>query len=147
MIWHRKATPPVLPSEPRPTDAGLFDPDAAAWPFTRDSPAVQDVLARGEAVRILLVDATGLDWEQIDPLVPVAREVAAEQRMVLVLLVDLVDFAGLRASGLVYDALPNTGATATLAPDLDWAAYVEWRRRLVHDKWQPAATIRLGEGL
>src|SRR5699024_7455680 len=122
------------------TDADIA---AAAWPFTADSAAAQEVLAQGHDVNILLADAVGLDWPEIDALLPVARDVAAEQGLVLVLLVDLVDFAALRATGLVYDTVPNVAANARLAPELDWAAYVAWRRKLAHDKWQPTATVRL----
>lgn len=137
----------TVPDEPPSASAGqhaLADLDAAAWPFTADSSVVQDVLAQGGEARILLTDAIGLDWPEIAPLLPVASDVALEQGLVLVLLVDLVEFAGLRATGFAYDAVPNAAANARLEPNLDWAAYVAWRRKLAHDKWQPAATVNLG---
>lgn len=151
MIWRdrRKDLHDTTPDGPRPLPAAQRSPadlEAAAWPFTTDSPVVHDVLAQGGEVRILLADALGLDWSEIAPLLPVARDVASDQGLVMVLLVDLVEFAGLRASGLAYDAVPNAAANARLAPDLDWAAYVAWRRKLAIDKWQPAATVTLGAG-
>jgi hypothetical protein len=151
MIWRnrRKDARDTAPDEPRPTPAtqrSLADLEAAAWPFTKDSPVVHDVLAQGGDVRILLADAIGLDWSEIAPLLPVACDVASEQGLVMVLLVDLVEFSGLRATEIAYDAVPNAAANARLAPDLDWAAYVVWRRKLAHDKWQPAATVNLGAG-
>ncbi|ABN78239.1 hypothetical protein [Cereibacter sphaeroides] len=128
---------PAPPAEPP------LDPDAAAWPFTADSPVIAGVARQDRPLAIMLVDLTGLDWPEIEPLLPVAREVAREQEMVPVLVVDLVDFRGLRGAGLAYDTLPNAAANAPLGAG-DWPAYLARRRAVLLSKWQPAAIVHLG---
>ena len=119
-------------------------PDEAAWPFTTDSPVIAGVVRADQPLAIMLVDLTGLDWPAIEPLLPMAREVATDQGMVPVLIVDLTDFAGLRAAGFAYDALPNAVANSPFHPDLDWSAYLDRRRALLSAKWCPSAIVHLG---
>lgn len=137
MTWFRRpASAPALPPS--------SDPAEAAWPFVPDSPAVAETLQHGGAVKVMLVDLTGLDWDTIEPLLATAREVARAQGMVPVLAVDTTDMTDLRKAAMAYDTLPNAAANAPLAQGLDWAAYVARCRRLLADKWQPAAVVHLG---
>jgi hypothetical protein len=141
MRWFRRA-PPEEP-EAAPARPSIW-PDEAAWPFTADSPVVAEVMRRGRSVEVMLVDLSGLDWPAIEPLIPTAREVAESQGMVPVLIVDLVDLAGIRATRVAYDCLPNAAANAPLAPDMDWPGYVGRCRRLLGEKWRPRAVVHLG---
>ncbi|MGP3698913.1 hypothetical protein [Rhodobacter sp. NSM] len=118
-------------------------PDAAAWPFNADSPVVEGLVRADRPVSVMLVDLTGLDWPRIEPLLPVARDVAREQEMVPVLVVDLVDFRGLRQAGFAYDTLPNAAANASFAEG-DWLSYLARRRAVLVAKWQPRAIVHLG---
>lgn len=121
-----------------------LSPAEAAWPFNPDSPHV-DGVARPEApLKILLVDVTGLDWAEIAERLPVALDAATEKGMVPIVLIDLTEFSGLRAAGVVFDVLPNAAALEPLAQDLDWGSYIRRRRALIDEKWRPSATVRLG---
>ena len=123
---------------------GLSGKDLLAWPFNTDAEVLGDRLSRHVAVITMLIDLTGLDWTEIDPLLPLIRAMAAEKDMVPVLVVDLADIVAVRRSGLAYDALPNAAANAHLAPDQDWSAYVARCRQLLAQKWQPGAIVHLG---
>jgi hypothetical protein len=124
--------------------AGLSGKDLLAWPFNTDAEVLGDRLSRNTAVITMLIDLTGLDWTQIDPLLPLIRTTAAEKDMVPVLVVDLADIVSVRRSGLAYDALPNAAANAHLAPNQDWPAYVARCRQLLAQKWRPGAIVHLG---
>ena len=132
------------PEKPAPS---TLDADAAAWPFTPDSPVLESVTDRDRALSIMLVNLCGLDWPQIENLLPLARTGAEDQDMVPVLVVDLTDLVPLRKTGLAYDALPNVAANSALLPELDWRAYFARRRALLIEKWQPAAIVHLGNNL
>ncbi|TYC55864.1 hypothetical protein FMN50_11695 [Rhodobacterales bacterium] len=119
-------------------------PEEASWPFIQESPVLKDAPQSGHAVSIMLVNMCGLDWEDIERLLPVARQGANKQKMVPVLVVDLADVVPLRNAGLAYDMLPNIPANATLLPDLDWNAYAARRRALLIEKWRPEAIVHLG---
>ncbi|MCE6959800.1 hypothetical protein LAZ40_12285 [Cereibacter sphaeroides] len=125
-------------------DARRSVADEDAWPFNLDSPVIAGALRPGRPLALMLVDLTGLDWPEVEPLLPVAREVAQEQGMVPVLVVDMLRFGGLRTAGFAYDVLPNAAANAPFAPDDDWASYLAHRRTLLVAKWQPAAIVHLG---
>ncbi len=133
------------PHEPQQEDAPALSPYAAAWPFTPESPAITGFTRTDQKLAVMLVDVTHLDWPQIEPLLPVAREAAIERNMVPVLIVDLVDFTGLRKTDFAYDVLPNAAANVPFQPSLDWPAYVARRRALLTEKWRPAAIVHLSQ--
>ena len=140
-----------LTVSPSPSPAATQDPDGdpsdaalLAWPFTTDAPALGDRLARNTAVVTMLVDLTGLDWPQIEPLLPLITGMAAEKDMVPVLVVDLAEIVAVRRSGLTYDVLPNAAANSFLTQDQDWHAYVAHCRYLLDQKWRPGAIVHLG---
>jgi hypothetical protein len=93
----------------------------------------------------MLVELTGLDWSEIEPLLPAAKSAANAQAMVPVLIIDLIDFAGLRQTEFAYDVLPAAGTQVSLGSDLDWTAYIAKRRKLLLDKWQPSAIVHLSQ--
>lgn len=113
------------------------------WPFNTDSAVIDGIAQPGENVAVMLLDVTGLDWAEIEPLLDVARGVAKERGAVPVLIVDMLDFTGLRSSGFAYDVLPNAAANAEFYPQHDWRAYLEQRRFLLTQKWQPIAIVHL----
>jgi len=141
--WATPATAPAPAPEP-PAETGLSDLDLLAWPFNTDAEVLGDRLARRAGVVVMLIDLTGLDWPEIEPLLPLIRTMAAEKDMVPVLVVDLADVVAVRRTGLTYDALPNAAANAHLAPDQDWPAYVARCRQLLAQKWRPGAIVHLG---
>lgn len=139
------------PADPDPQQKGQDLPDEvptnafeAAWPFNSDSPLVAGLLDRDRFISILLVDVTGLDWEAIAGHLPTIRDIADSKRMVPVLVVDLLDYRDLVAEGLAYDTLPNLAANEPLCRELDWTAYLAWRRHLLTEKWRPSAVVNLG---
>ena len=123
----------------RPADA--FE---AAWPFNADSAQVEGLLRSDRFMSIMLVDVTGLHWDQIATYLDTVRETARTKEMVPVFIVDLIDYRPLIAENLAYDTLPNAALNAPLSPELDWPSYLAWRRTLLRDKWHPAAIITLG---
>ena len=133
-----------LPAPGPQAEAGLSEADLMAWPFNTDADVLGDRLARQVAVVVMLIDLTGLDWPQIEPLLPLIRSTAAEKDMIPVLVVDLADIVAVRRTGLPYDALPNAAANAHLAPEQDWPAYVARCRQLLAQKWRPGAIVHLG---
>lgn len=146
-IGRRKPPEPATPpgdTETGETEDGPANAFEAAWPFNSDSPQVTGLLREDRFLSILLVDVTGLDWTAISGHLDSVRDIAATKRMVPVLVVDLLDFRGLVEEGLAYDTLPNVAGNRPFAEDLDWAAYLAARRRLLRDKWRPAAIINLG---
>ena len=141
------ASPPEPTPAPVPVPLvveGMSAADLLAWPFTTDAEVLGDRLTRQTAVVVMLIDLTGLDWDQIEPLLPLIRAMAAEKDMVPVLVVDLADIVAVRRSGLAYDALPNAAANAHLAPGQDWPGYVARCRQLLAQKWRPGAIVHLG---
>ena len=116
----------------------------AAWPFNSDSSQVAGRLREDRFLATMLVDVTGLEWADISGHLQTVRDIAASKEMVPILVVDLVDYRPLIEEGLAYDTLPNTALYAELARELDWDAYLSCRRKLLLDKWRPAATINLG---
>lgn len=141
-MWLRRPDP----GEPDEAAERPLTPAETAWPFNADSPVIEGFTRSDRLLRVLIVDVTGLDWDAIEPRLDMIRQVAREKQMVPVVVVDLVDYAGLRGSGLAYDCLPNATANATLAADLDWTAYIARRRQLLREKWRPAAIVNLGDG-
>ncbi|MEM7320440.1 MAG: hypothetical protein AAF408_15655 [Pseudomonadota bacterium] len=125
---------------------GPADAFEAAWPFNVDSPQVRDVLREARFLSVMLVDVTGLTWEEITPHLATVRDIARSKEMVPVLIVDLVDYHGLIAEALAYDTLPNLAANCSLDRGLDWRAYLARRRQILQEKWRPAAIINLGTG-
>ena len=125
-------------------EADLSEADLIAWPFNADADVLGDRLARQSAVVVMLIDLTGLDWPQIEPLLPLIRSTAAEKDMIPVLVVDQADIVAVRRTGLPYDALPNSAANAHLAPEQNWPAYVARCRQLLEQKWRPGAIVHLG---
>lgn len=115
------------------------------WPFNPDSPVIEGTARTDRPLAIMLVDLTGLEWHEIEPLLPLARSGAAAQEMLPLLVVDLLDFSALRHAGFAFDVLPNAAANLTFRPDHDWSAYLARRRRLMAEKWKPAAIVRLSE--
>lgn len=122
----------------KPTDA--FE---AAWPFNADSPQVDGVMRDDKFLSTMLVDVTGLEWDEIVGYLDTVRDTAKAKNMVPVFIVDLVEYRGLISEGLAYDTLPNMVANARLTPELDWPAYIAHRRRVLREKWLPAAIINL----
>jgi hypothetical protein len=130
-----------------PTPRPMPPPEDLAWPFNTDAEVLGDRLAKGVQTAVMLVDLTGLDWPDIEPLVPLITSMAAETGMVPVLVVDRADMLAVRRTGLPYDTLPDLAANAGLkdpSPTRDWPAYVARCRQLLAAKWQPAAIVHLG---
>lgn len=129
------------------TDPAVADtPDWRAdltWPFNTDSPVLDGLKASDHPLEVMLVDVTGLEWPDIEPLLPLARKTALERGMVPVIVVDLTEFGDLRQSGLAYDVLPNAAANAQLFRSGNWLGYLERRRLLLTEKWRPAAIVHL----
>jgi hypothetical protein len=123
-----------------------LDPAEAAWPFNPDSAQIAGTIRLDRPLSILLVDVTGLDWRQIELLLPTAHSVAHDKGLTPVLVVDLADYSEVRNSGLAYDVLPNVAANVSFAPALDWDTYLAARRRILQRKWNPTAIIKLGPG-
>lgn len=123
---------------------GALDPEDTAWPFINESPVLEGVIRPDRALRIMLVNLCGLDWQDIERLLPVARAGADNQGMLAVIVVDLTDPVPLRNAGFAYDMLPNIPVNAALQPDLDWHAYFSRRRALLIEKWRPEAIVHLG---
>lgn len=115
------------------------------WPFNPDSPVIKETARVGQPLSIMLVDLTGLDWPEIEPLLPVARSSSTAQDMLPVLIVDLLDFSALRQAGFAFDVLPNAVANQPFRLEYDWDSYLARRRRLLSEKWKPAAIVRLSE--
>lgn len=122
-----------------------LDGSDAAWPFNSDSPVIDGVVQSDKALSIMLVNLCGLDWEDIEPLLPAARKGAKDQGMLPVIVVDLTDLVPLQDAGLAYDALPNVTAGAFIQPELDWRAYFVRRKDLLIEKWRPGAIVHLGD--
>ena len=131
--WGRKDEPPGL------------DEGDAAWPFNADSPLVDGLVRSDKALSIMLVNLCGLDWQEIEPLLPAAGKGAKDQGMLPVIVVDLTDLVPLQNAGLAYDALPNVTAGALTLPELDWRAYFVRRKELLIEKWRPEAIVHLGD--
>lgn len=138
---HKATAPGPFSVDERDGPENAFE---AAWPFNADSPHVAGVMRNDAFLSVMLVDVTGLDWEEIRSYLETVRDTARSKNMVPVLVVDLVDFRGLIAEKLAYDTLPNVAANAPLDADLDWPGYLVWRRHLLKEKWRPAAIINLG---
>lgn len=119
-------------------------PAEAAWPFNPDSPHVSDIVADGGRVRTLLVDVTGLDWDEIEVRLDTVIESARRSRLVPVFLTDTLDVLPFYQRELVFDAIPRAVTQVHLLPEPDWTGYIERRRRQIVEKWRPAATVRLG---
>lgn len=132
------------PAAPPPPPQAALDPALAAWPFNRDSPVIQGRVQDDRPLTIMLVDLSGLDWPEIEPLLTVADEVSQAQGMVPVLVVDLVDPTPLHKAGFAYDMLPCAAANAALSVGLDWPAYLARRRAILSEKWRPGAIVHLG---
>lgn len=113
------------------------------WPFNTDSPVLDGLEVFDRPLEVMLVDVTGLDWNEIEPLLPLARSTASQRGMVPVIVVDLMDFGGLRQSGIAYDVLPNAAANARLYRADNWPEYLSRRRTLLTEKWRPAAIVHL----
>ncbi|MEP1572749.1 hypothetical protein [Roseibium album] len=122
----------------------ILDADEATWPFNTDSPVLQDVVRQDRTLSIMLVNLCGLDWVEIEPLLPVARAGAREQDMLPVIIVDMTDVVPLRSTSLAYDVLPSVRANSPILPELDWRAYFARRKALLIEKWQPEAIVHLG---
>ncbi|WP_421984202.1 hypothetical protein [Roseibium sp.] len=125
--------------ETRKLDAG-----EAAWPFNSDSPVIDGIVRPDRALSIMLVNLCGLEWEDIEPLLPAATRGAKDQGMLPVIIVDLTDMVPLQKAGLAYDCLPNVTAGSLQQPDLDWRAYFVRRKHLLIEKWRPEAIVHLG---
>ncbi len=137
--------PLVLAAPAAPAEAPLLSPDdLLAWPFNADAAVLNDHLPRGVKTVVMLVDLTGLDWSEIEPLLAVIIATAAGQDMVPVLVIDRAEVLPVRRTGLAYDVLPDAAANAALDPDRDWPAYVAACRQLLAAKWQPGAIVHLG---
>lgn len=121
-----------------------LEEDETAWPFVSDSPVIEDVVSPDRTLSIMLVNLCGLDWPEIEPLLPLARQGADEQQMLAVLVVDITGHMPLHNAGFAYDVLPNVDANTALLPDLDWRAYFARRRALLIEKWRPEAIVHLG---
>ncbi|WP_299473243.1 hypothetical protein [uncultured Roseibium sp.] len=121
-----------------------LDPDEAAWPFKSDSHVIEGIVSEERPLSIMLVNLCGLEWSEIQPLLPVARDGASEQNMLAVLVVDLMDLVPLHNSEFAYDTLPNVVANMARLPDLDWSVYFERRKELLIEKWCPEAIVHLG---
>lgn len=121
-----------------------LDPEDTAWPFIAESPVLDGIIRPDRALRIMLVNLCGLEWPEIEKLLPVARAGADKQGMLAVVVVDLTDPVPLRSAGFAYDMLPNIEVNAALQPDLDWQAYFARRRALLIEKWRPEAIVHLG---
>lgn len=126
------------------SEAEKLDPDEAAWPFKSDSHVIERIVSEDRPLSIMLVNLCGLEWSEIQPLLPVARDGAREQNMLAVLVVDLMDLVPLHNSEFAYDTLPNVVANMAHLPDLDWSAYFERRKELLIEKWSPEAIVHLG---
>jgi len=131
-------------SEMEETSPESLKAEDTAWPFVADSPVLEGVTRTGEALSIMLVNLCGLEWPEIEPLLPLARKGAEDQGMLPVIVVDLTDPVPLRKAGFAYDMLPNIPANAAILPDLDWNAYFERRKTLLIEKWRPEAIVHLG---
>lgn len=125
-------------------DPETLDPDEAAWPFNTDSPVLEGTVRPDRTLSIMLVNLCGLDWSEIEPLLPVAEAGAKKQEMLPVIIVDMTDLVPLRKAGLAYDVLPNVTVNSALLPDLDWRAYFVRRKALLIEKWRPEAIVHLG---
>ena len=121
-----------------------LDPDEAAWPFNTDSPVLESTLRPDRALSIMLVNLCGLDWTEIESLLPIAEDGAKKQEMLPVIVVDMTDLVPLRRTGLAYDVLPNVTVNSTILPELDWRAYFTRRKTLLIEKWRPEAIVHLG---
>lgn len=131
-------------TEKEVTPPEILDPEDTAWPFISESSVLAGVIRPDRALRIMLVNLCGLDWPEIERLLPVARAGADNQGMLAVIVVDLTDPVPLRKAGFAYDMLPNIPANAAIQPDLDWNAYFARRRALLIEKWRPEAIVHLG---
>ncbi|MFL4470171.1 hypothetical protein ACERZ8_09915 [Tateyamaria armeniaca] len=138
------------PKDEEPTQAKLNNDERpanafeASWPFNADSPQVDGVARDDKLLSTMLVDVTGLGWDEIARYLDAVRDSAKAKNMVPIFIVDLVEYRGLIAEGLAYDTLPNVAANAPFARDLDWPSYLAYRRRLLREKWRPSAIINLG---
>ena len=132
---------PEVSAPPRPEDLGWDQ----TWPFNPDSPVIEGIARFDRPLSIMLVDLSGLDWPQIETLLPVVQASARAQEVLPVLIVDLLDFTGLRDAGFAFDVLPNAVANRPFRPEHDWDGYIDRRRRLLVEKWKPVSIVRLSD--
>lgn len=124
------------PEQPEgPTEAEL------SYPLVPHSP---HVLGEGRRSRFYLIDVTGLEADQIDPLIPIAREIVAEHAAIPVFLTTLMDYSVFRRAKVIFEALPPRADSAYLAPDLDWDTRHAELRAMVEEKWQPVGKTSFG---
>ena len=107
-------------------------------------PSSPHVLKNGKPTRFYLIDVTGLTEPEIENVIPLAREIVAEQAAIPVFLTTLMDYGLFRREKVIFEALPPKADSAFLIPELDWAARQAELRSMVQEKWLPVGETRFG---
>ena len=129
------------------------DSDAAApWPAVRsERPPIQDpsgplipFAEAGEARRVIVVVAVGLEPEPRASVLDLALRLSAERGVVPLVLTDDDDFAPLRRRRMLFEYFPPGPVREALAPALEWELYLQRRLALIRRKWQPIRVVAFG---
>ncbi len=125
---------------------------AAARPAVRgDRPPAQDPFRPlvpfaegGQARRVILVVAVGLEPEPRASILDLALRLGAERGLVPLVLTDDDDFAPLRRRGMAFEYFPAGPVREALAPGLEWELYLQRRLALIRRKWRPMRVVAFG---
>ncbi len=133
---------------PGPTDANLAAPRPAVGserPPTQDpSGPLIPFAEAGEARRVIVVVAVGLEPEPRASVLDLALRLGAERGVVPLVLTDDDDFAPLRRRRMLFEYVPPGPVRLALAPTLEWELYLQRRLALIRRKWQPIRVVAFG---
>ena len=98
----------------------------------------------GQARRVIVVVAVGLEPEPRASVLDLALRLSAERGVVPLVLTDDDDFAPLRRRGMLFEYFPPGSVREALAPALEWELYLQRRLALIRRKWRPMRVVAFG---